>query len=230
MSFERDIFLKARYNHHYFIAVLYCLLKIKLRKRYAITHCYHMSHTMLRHIPNLLTLIRLLLIAPFLIFIYQQAYRYAFYAFVVAGFTDGLDGWLARSFDWQSSFGSFVDPVADKLLIASSFVSLAMLGCIPWWLVALVFLRDLTISLVVLNWHRFLAYKPDFKPSYLSKINTVLQLTLVTFFLFQLAFSSINATVLSLLTALTALTTLSSYIDYAWTWGKKAWLNTRITK
>ena len=105
----------------------------------------------LRQIPNALTLARLILIAPFLVFIYQNEYVNAFYTFVLAGFTDGLDGWLARTFNWQSSFGSFVDPVADKLLIASSFISLAIIGRMPWWLVALVFLRDITISIAVLG-------------------------------------------------------------------------------
>ena len=184
----------------------------------------------LRQIPNAFTLARLILIAPFLVFIYQNEYVNAFYTFVLAGFTDGLDGWLARTFNWQSSFGSFVDPVADKLLIASSFISLAIIGRMPWWLVALVFLRDITISIAVLGWHWLIQLEPDFKPSYLSKINTVLQLTLVTLCLFELAFANINAYWLNSLTILTAMTTISSYIDYAWTWGRKAFANAQVIK
>lgn len=184
----------------------------------------------LRQIPNALTLARLVLIAPFLVFIYQHAYISAFYTFILAGFTDGLDGWLARTFQWQSSFGSFVDPVADKLLIASSFISLAIIGSIPWWLVVLVFLRDITISIAVLGWYWLIQHEPDFKPSYLSKINTVLQLALVTLCLFELAFANINAYLLDTLTTLTTITTVSSYIDYAWTWGKKAFAKTPVVK
>ena len=86
----------------------------------------------LKHIPNVLTLMRLLLIAPFLIFFIQKEYIGAFYVFILAGFTDALDGWLARYFHWQSSFGSFVDPLADKLLIASSFIALALIQALSW--------------------------------------------------------------------------------------------------
>lgn len=176
----------------------------------------------LRQIPNMLTLARLILIGPFLVFLYQKQYESAFYTFLFAGFTDALDGWLARYFHWQSSFGSFVDPMADKLLIASSFISLALIGCLPWWLVVLVFLRDLTISIGVLAWYRLIQHKPDFKPTYLSKINTVLQLTLVVICLFELAFSTIAPAWITAMIILTAITTTASYIDYAWTWGQKA--------
>lgn len=176
----------------------------------------------LRQIPNMLTLARLILIGPFLAFLYQKQYDDAFYTFLFAGFTDALDGWLARYFHWQSAFGSFVDPMADKLLIASSFISLALIGSLPWWLVGLVFLRDLTISIGVLAWYWFIQRKPDFKPTYLSKINTVLQLALVTICLFELAFSTITPHWMMFFIILTAITTTASFIDYAWTWGRKA--------
>ena len=184
----------------------------------------------LRQIPNILTLARLILIAPFLVFLSHQQYVYAFYIFLLAGFTDGLDGWLARCFHWQSSFGSFVDPMADKLLIASSFISLAYIGSLPWWLVVLVFLRDMTISIGVLAWYWLIQYKPDFKPTYLSKINTVLQLALVVICLFELAFATIAPAWITVLIVLTAITTTGSYIDYAWTWGKKACSNAEKSK
>jgi cardiolipin synthase len=184
----------------------------------------------LRLIPNALTLTRLVLIAPFLVSIYQANYVYAFYTFLLAGFTDALDGWLARSFHWQSAFGSFVDPIADKLLIVSSFIALACIGCIPWWLVTLVFLRDITISVGVLAWYKLMQGKPDFQPTFLSKINTVLQLSLVTLYLFDLAFATISSVMLNALMLCTTLTTLSSYIDYAWTWGKKAWNTLQVVK
>lgn len=179
----------------------------------------------LRLIPNALTVARMLLIAPFLVCLYHQQYEQAFYLFLLAGFTDALDGWIARTFHWQSAMGTFIDPVADKLLIASSFISLALIGRIPWAVVMLVFLRDITISVGVLAWYWLIRQKPDFKPSYLSKINTVLQLSFVTLCLFELAFSKIAPMVLETLMILTVITTVSSYIDYTWTWGKKACSN-----
>jgi cardiolipin synthase len=176
----------------------------------------------LRHIPNALTLIRLVLIAPFLVFIYQEEYINAFYTFILAGCTDGLDGWLARHFHWQSLFGSLADPLADKLLIATSFISLALIGKLPWWLVILVFSRDLTISFGVLAWYQFVQRKLDFKPTLLSKFNTVLQLALLTLCLFELSFFKFAPYLLETLIALTTITTASTYIDYVWTWGKRA--------
>lgn len=184
----------------------------------------------LRHLPNALTLARLILIAPFLFFLYQHEYTTSFYLFVLAGFTDGLDGWLARHFRWQSLFGSFIDPLADKLLIASSFISLALIGILPWWLVILVFLRDLTISFGVLSWYWFIQRKLDFKPTRLSKINTVLQLSLLTLCLFELAFFKFSHHLLEGLIVLTTITTASTYVDYVWTWGKKAFSETHFVK
>ena len=184
----------------------------------------------LRHIPNALTLIRLALIAPFLVFLYHQEYVDAFYIFILAGFTDGLDGWLARHFHWQSLFGSFTDPLADKLLIAASFISLAIIGMLPWWLVLLVFSRDLTISFGVVAWYWLVQRKLDFKPTFLSKINTVLQLALLTLCLFELAFFKFAPYLIETLILLTTLTTASTYIDYVWTWGKRACSDARLAK
>ncbi|RUQ89989.1 CDP-alcohol phosphatidyltransferase family protein [Legionella septentrionalis] len=179
----------------------------------------------LQYIPNALTIARLVLIAPFLVFLYQQEYDGAFYIFLSAGLTDGLDGWLARHFRWQSKFGSFIDPLADKLLIASSFISLALIGKLTWWLVALVFLRDLTISFGVLAWYWLIQRKLSFNPTFLSKLNTALQLLLVTLCLFELAYFNFSPYLTEILVLFTAFTTAATYIDYVWTWGRKAYLS-----
>lgn len=179
----------------------------------------------LRNIPNALTLIRLILIAPFLVCLYQQAYETAFYIFLIAGVSDGLDGWIARYFKWQSPFGSFIDPLADKLLIAASFISLALVGQLPWWLVILVFSRDFTISLGVIAWFWLIQRKLDFQPTRLSKLNTILQLTLVTLCLFNLAYFELIPYLIETLIGLTAITTAASFIDYVFTFGVKAYSN-----
>lgn len=177
---------------------------------------------MLKYIPNLLTAIRLVLIIPFLLLLYHHDYVIAFYLYLLAGLTDGLDGWLARQYHWQSTLGSFIDPLADKLLIASSFISLALIGNLPWWLVILVFMRDMTISMGVVAWYWLLQRQIDFKPSPLSKLNTALQLTLVTLCLFELAFFSIPPFYSMALIIITACTTTATYLNYVWTWGRKA--------
>lgn len=184
----------------------------------------------LRHIPNTLSLIRLGLIIPFLFFLYQEEYNNAFYIFILAGCTDGLDGLLARHFNWQSVFGAWIDPVADKLLIATSFISLALIGILPWWLVVLVFLRDLTISFGVLAWYWLIQRKLDFKPTFLSKINTVFQLMLLTLCLFELAFFKFTPYILETLIVITTITTAVTYFDYVWTWGRRACLATHLAK
>lgn len=184
----------------------------------------------LKYIPNALTLLRLVLIAPFLVFLYQHEYVLAFILFVFAGLSDALDGWLARHFHWQSSLGSFIDPLADKLLIASSFISLALIGELPWWLVILVFFRDLTISMGVVAWFYFIHRKLDFEPTLMSKLNTTLQLALVSFCLFELAFFAFNPIVIKTLIVVTAITTTGTYIDYVLTWSKKAYSTNHLAK
>ncbi|MDF1756793.1 MAG: CDP-alcohol phosphatidyltransferase family protein [Legionellaceae bacterium] len=184
----------------------------------------------LKNIPNALTIARLVLIAPFIVLLYHHEYTNAFYLFILAGFTDCLDGWLARGFNWQSPFGTFIDPVADKLLITTSFIGLALIGKLPWWLVTLVFLRDITISVGVIAWFAFIIKKPDLKSTFISKINTVLQLLLVTLSLFELAFSIVQPRLDITLIILTMTTTSISFFDYVWTWGKKANLCLKLEK
>jgi cardiolipin synthase len=184
----------------------------------------------LRNIPNALTLARLFLIIPFAILIYHGEYINVFYIFVLAGFTDALDGWLARSFNWQSPLGAFIDPVADKLLITVSFIALALIGKLPWWLVSLVFFRDLTISIGVIAWFAFIQQKPQLKPTHISKINTVVQLFLVTLSLFELSFYVFVPKIELTFIILTALTTLLSFFDYVWTWGTKAHVCLKLEK
>lgn len=175
-----------------------------------------------KHIPNIVSFFRLMLVVPFLTAFCSEKYVIAFNIFLIAGITDGIDGWLARQFNWQTSLGHMIDPLADKLLVATSFISLALINKLPWWLVILVFLRDLTIFFGAIAWYYFIAKTDEFIPTLLSKINTVLQIMLVTFSLGSLAFYSLEPSPIPVLIVLTALTTMTTYIDYVWTWGRKA--------
>lgn len=180
------------------------------------------NSSLLKYIPNVLTFFRFFLIVPLLYFLYIQTYTLAFYLFLAAGFTDGIDGWFARYFNCQTSLGSFIDPMADKFLIASSFISLALIGELPWWLVILVFLRDLTISLGILAWYWLIQHPLKFEPTRISKVNTSLQIILVTICLFKLAFLTSLPYLIEFLIGLTAITTAASYLDYVITWGRRA--------
>lgn len=97
---------------------------------------------MLKIIPNLITSLRLLLAIPIYIFIYQGNESLALILFVLAGLSDGLDGYLARRFKWESEFGKLLDPLADKCLILSTLLALAFANLLPMWLVGLLLIRD----------------------------------------------------------------------------------------
>ncbi|MBW2672871.1 MAG: CDP-diacylglycerol--glycerol-3-phosphate 3-phosphatidyltransferase [Deltaproteobacteria bacterium] len=130
------------------------------------------------NIPNLLTLIRIILVPIFVILMMQDSFSYALVIFVIAGVTDGLDGFLARILRQQTVLGSYLDPLADKALIVTSFVILATLEIIPSWLAVVVISRDCIILFGVSV--LFLMSVPfEIRPTYVSKATTVLQLLTV---------------------------------------------------
>ena len=143
--------------------------------------------------------------------------------FLLTGITDCIDGWLARAFHWQSHLGSVLDPLADKLLVAASFISLALLEQLPWWLVMLVFMRDLTISLGFVGWYFYIKTNIKCEPSFISKLNTTIQLTLVITCLVKLAYGFNISYFKELLILLTCITTSITYVHYVWSWSKKAY-------
>src|SRR4030042_5482759 len=102
------------------------------------------------NLPNLLTLTRVLLIPVFVIFILDHSYLYALITFAIAGITDGVDGLLARLTRQKTELGAYLDPIADKLLIVSAYITLAIIEIIPSWLAVIVITRDVIIMLGIL--------------------------------------------------------------------------------
>ena len=96
-------------------------------------------------LPNAISLIRIALVPPILALLLNGRHDLALALFVVAGFSDGLDGYLAKRFDWHSRAGALLDPIADKLLVAGTFVALSITGHLPIWLAVIVILRDVVI-------------------------------------------------------------------------------------
>jgi len=130
-------------------------------------------------LPNALTLIRILLIPVFVIFLISKSFQNALITFVIAGITDGLDGFIAKIWHQRTELGSYLDPIADKLLLASAFITLAILRIIPSWLTVIVMSRDILIALGF--WVLTMTnHKPTLKPRYTSKITTVFQILTVT--------------------------------------------------
>jgi cardiolipin synthase (CMP-forming) len=129
------------------------------------------------NLPNLITIGRILLV-PFTVWlIISGEFMFAFFAFVAAGISDGVDGFIARRFNQRTELGAYLDPVADKALLVSIYVSLGLLKFLPAWLVILVVTRDvLIVGAVILSW---VVGKPlVVAPSVASKVNTAGQIIL----------------------------------------------------
>ena len=139
-------------------------------------------------IPNIITLGRIILVPIIVWAIVSSQMEIAFAIFVIAGVSDAVDGFLAKRFNMTSELGALLDPLADKALLVSIYISLGVWGEIPRWLVILVVSRDIMIvSAVIVSW---LFDKPvAMKPLMVSKLNTVVQVAFAALVLASLAFN-----------------------------------------
>src|SRR5580765_9026815 len=142
-------------------------------------------------VPNQLTLLRLGFLPVFLTLISYERYKWALLVLVVAGLTDLFDGWLARRLNQRSSLGAYLDPIADKLLLSSSFVILAMKKAIAWWLTIIVLSRDILILVVAVVIILIFGYRP-FPPSILGKLTTFFEIVVVFSTVLVLAYPNLN--------------------------------------
>ena len=134
-------------------------------------------------IPNAICILRILLVAPTVLALLGGRYPLALTLVCIAGFSDALDGYLAKRFDWRSRLGGLLDPLADKLLLVTSYVMLSIPNLrvglvIPAWVTALVITRDVVIVGVALVLHLAVGIS-RFPPSPLSKVNTAAQLSAI---------------------------------------------------
>ena len=174
-----------------------------------------------RHIPNLITGLRILLVAPFLWALLEERYGTALLLFVIAGVSDALDGFLAKYFGWTSELGGLLDPIADKLLLMGAILALGWLNELPGWLVALVILRDLLIVCGAISYH-MLIERLEAAPLMISKLNTLLQLMLVCAVIVHYGMIPLPEILLTGLIALTAITTVWSGSAYVRQWSQRA--------
>ena len=138
-------------------------------------------------IPNLITIMRFLLVPGVIYALLSGRMEWAFTGFVIAGVSDGVDGFIARQFNQRSELGAYIDPMADKLLLASVFVVLGIMGELPLWLVVAAVARDgLIVSAVLLS--SVMGRPIAVKPLMVSKANTAIQIVLVIAVLAGLAF------------------------------------------
>ncbi|HEY4379462.1 MAG TPA: CDP-alcohol phosphatidyltransferase family protein [Acidobacteriaceae bacterium] len=169
-----------------------------------------------RAAPNLLTLLRLFIIPFLVIATLDGRYVLAFGLFVLAGFTDGLDGLAARMLSQRTTLGQYLDPIADKLLLSTLFLVLTHMNLVPLYVTVLVFSRDFGI-LVISTLLFATGTLRDFRPSLLGKLNTVVQIFGLTLVLIEQVWPTIDAALLrnGLLRSIAVLAPLSA-AQYAW--------------
>jgi cardiolipin synthase len=177
----------------------------------------------MRHLPNLICLVRIALVWPTLDALRGGAYWAALALFIVAALSDGLDGYLAKRFGWTSALGRILDPVADKLLLMSVFVLGAWLELIPWWLSAAVVARDVMIGLGALVYRLWFGSLHG-RPTVVSKVNTAAQLIYVALVLLRAAAGHPSAAIMAAAAFTTLATTVLSGAHYLLTFARRAWL------
>jgi cardiolipin synthase (CMP-forming) len=181
-----------------------------------------------RHLPNLICLIRLALIWPVATALHAGEYLLALALFIVAAVSDGLDGYLAKRFHWTSELGKVLDPAADKLLLMTVFVEAAWLDLVPWWLTAAVVARDVLIGLGALVFRLWFGPLHG-RPTIISKINTGAQLLYLAGVMFNAAvplpalplFDPVAF--LNAFAIVTLITTMLSGAHYVVTFTRRAW-------
>jgi cardiolipin synthase (CMP-forming) len=162
------------------------------------------------NIPNTLTIIRILSIPVFVICLLYDRLVIALLIFIGAGITDGLDGLIARVFRQRTTIGTYLDPIADKLLLTTAFIVLAILGSIPSWLTVIVIARDIIIALGILI--LFLtSHRVEVKPVMIGKMSTFFQIVTIAWALlapYSVFFKSLLPYLIWLTAALTGLSGL----------------------
>ncbi|MBA5776689.1 CDP-alcohol phosphatidyltransferase family protein [Stappia sp. F7233] len=168
-------------------------------------------------LPNFITLARLIAVPFFVWLVIDERPATAFWVFLAAGLSDAADGYIARRYDLGSEIGAYLDPIADKALLVAAFVSLGVAGLIPSWLVIAAVARDLLIiGAVVFSW--MLDQPVAMRPLFVSKANTLMQITLVCVVLGQRAFGVSVDILEGLLVWATGALTLASAGAYLITW------------
>ena len=171
----------------------------------------------LRQLPNLLTLLRLLMTVPIAWMLLDGRHGQALVWFALAGASDGLDGFLARRYGWISRFGSIVDPLADKLLLVTSYICLTLAGELPVWLTAVVLGRDLLLIGGAAIYRGVLG-PFEVRPSLLGKLSTLLQIVLVLALLLESSIQPAFIEVHEFMQWLVLLVTVASGADYCRVW------------
>jgi cardiolipin synthase len=176
-----------------------------------------------RHLPNLICLARIALIWPVLTALQNGHYGVAVGLFTLASVSDGLDGYLAKRFHWTSEVGKWLDPLADKLLLVSVFIVATWTGLVPPWLAAAAIARDVLITLGAIVFHFWFGPLRG-RPTVVSKINTLIQLSYLLAVMIQAAIGLPPVELLAAMAMLAFITTVLSGADYIYAFSRRAWV------
>ena len=161
------------------------------------------------------------MVIPIAFSLWNQYFISALLLFLVGGLSDGLDGFLARRYHWQTELGVILDPMGDKLMMLAAYLLLGWHNLLPWWLVGLVILRDLIIVTGTLLYRKFVG-EAKLRPLFISKLNTTVQIVLVLIVMLSQIINIHSLIIDSLIWLVTATTLLSGYA-YINEWGRRAW-------
>ena len=173
------------------------------------------------NIPNFITLGRIISVPVIFWLLLSGQSRIAFFVFLAAGISDAVDGYLAKRFNWTSELGKVLDPAADKLLLVTVFICLSVADLVPWWLTAVVLLRDLVI-VIGAGVYRLLFGPVRGQPTRQSKLNTCCQILFCLSVVSEAAFGWPGQPVQIALGALAFITTAVSGLDYVLIYSRRA--------
>ena len=136
------------------------------------------------------------------------------------GLSDALDGFLARCYDWKTTLGAYLDPIADKIMLLSAYLAFAILGWVPWWLSALVISRDVVLLVGAISYH-ISTRQLKMEPLAISKVNTFAQIVLAVSLIYSQV-GPMSSQLINVLIAIVACTTLASGSQYVVEWARRA--------
>ena len=174
-----------------------------------------------KDIPNVISILRIVLVVPIAYFLWNQNYLTALILFLVGGLSDGLDGFLARRYKWETELGVILDPMGDKLMMLTAYLLLGWHNLLAWWLVGLVIFRDLIIVFGTLLYRKFIG-EAKLKPLFISKLNTAFQIVLVLLIMLSQVIT-LKPLIIDSFLWLVVVTTIMSGYGYINEWGKRAW-------
>lgn len=172
-------------------------------------------------LPNFISSLRILLIVPIAMALSRHQFIATLWLFGIAAVSDGVDGFLAKRFGWQTQLGGMLDPIADKLMLATVFVMLAALDLVPRWLTAAVIARDGIIVLGAIS-YRVLLGPVEARPSLISKFNTVCQMLFILAVIGERQFDWPDSSIVLALGAAVLVAVVISGIDYVLVYSRQA--------